>query len=225
MNFKFKISLLLLASVFVTQADAKLNYNNGGVGCGTIVSLRESTQKPLPSELADEYGGPRASGGFVLQVLSAIPGVGVAAAVTGEVVASAGISAVSSNLQEADRVKQAESAKYKDVMAVEFRFDDGETINIPVYVVSGMRYKVGARLNAMISPKYGNLALGANVLFAGMPEVGDPDYNPACRIENPEARKATLNSVRNLIDEARMANPNERRTPASAVQLNTVTEN
>jgi len=225
MNFKFKISFLLLASVFVTQAGAKLNYNNGGLGCGTIVSLRESTQKPLPSELADEYGGPRTSGGFVLQVLSSIPGVGVAAAVTGEIVASAGISAVSSKLQEADRAKQAETAKYKDVMAVEFRFDDGVLINIPAYVVSGMRYKVGARLNAMISPKYGNVALGFNALFSGMPDPGDSDYNKYCRIDDAEARKSALEPLMNTVDETRIVKPGDRRTQADAVPLNGVSKN
>jgi hypothetical protein len=214
-HMKFKFLFLLLASLFVTQAGAKSISNSGGLGCGTIVSLRESTQKPLPSELADGYGAPRTSGGVVFQVLSYLPGVGVAAAVAGEVVASAGISAVSSKLQEADRAKQAETAQYKDVMAVEFRFDDGEVINIPVYVVSGMRYKVGARLNAMISPKYGNLALGANILFAGMPEVGDPDYNPACRIDDVEARASALEPLKSLVDEARIVNTKERRFAAT----------
>jgi hypothetical protein len=215
MKFKPHLACLIFASLFAAQANSKSITNNGGLGCGTIISLRESTQKPLPSELADEYGAPRTSGGVVLQILSNIPGIGIAAAVAGEVVASAGISAVSSSLQEADRAKQAETATYKDVMAVEFRFDDNEVINIPVYVVSGMRYKVGARLNAMISPRYGNLALAANVLFAGMPDVGDSDYNPACRIDDPETRKVALEPLKSLVNEAHIVKPSERRLTTS----------
>ena len=166
---------------------------------------------PLPSELQDEYGAPRTSGGVILQLLSYVPGVNVASAIAGEVVGGAAISTVSSSLQDAERAKQAASATYKDVMAVEFRFDDGVVINIPVYVVSGMRYKVGARLNAMVSPKYGSVALGANILFAGIPDVGDSDYNAACRIDNAQVRAAALEPLKNLVDEARIVNAKERR--------------
>lgn len=216
MKFKFKFLLLLLASALASQAfAAKPIFNNGGLGCGKIVSLRESTQMPLPSELQDEYGAPRTSGGLVLQLLSYVPGVGSITAVAGEIAAGAAISAVSSSMQDVERAKQAASATYKDVMAVEFRFDDGLVVNIPVYVVSGMRYKVGARLNAMVSPKYGSVALGANILFAGMPDVGDSDYNVECRIDNAEARKAALEPLKSLVDEARIANAKERRFAAA----------
>jgi hypothetical protein len=209
---QFKFVLPLLACAVATQAmAAKPIFNNGGLGCGKIVSLRESTQMPLPSELQDEYGAPRTSGGVILQLLSYVPGVNVASAIAGEVVGGAAISTVSSSLQDAERAKQAASATYKDVMAVEFRFDDGVVINIPVYVVSGMRYKVGARLNAMVSPKYGSVALGANILFAGIPDVGDSDYNAACRIDNAQVRAAALEPLKNLVDEARIVNAKERR--------------
>lgn len=209
---QFKFVLPLLACAVATQAMAeKPIFNNGGLGCGKIVSLRESTQMPLPSELQDEYGAPRTSGGVILQLLSYVPGVNVASAIAGEVVGGAAISTVSSSLQDAERAKQAASATYKDVMAVEFRFDDGVVINIPVYVVSGMRYKVGARLNAMVSPKYGSVALGANILFAGIPDVGDSDYNAACRIDNAQVRAAALEPLKNLVDEARIVNAKERR--------------
>lgn len=196
---------------------AKPIFNDGGLGCGTIVSLRESTQLPLPSELQDEYGAPRTSGGEVLQVLGYVPGVSVVAALAGELVAGAAISTISSNMQDAERAKQVASATYKDVMAVEFRFDDGLVVNIPVYVVSGMRYKVGARLNAMVSPKYGSVALGANILFAGIPDVGDSDYNVACRIDDARAREAALEPLKSLVDEARIVNSKERRLAAVLV--------
>ena len=209
---QFKFVLPLLACAVATQAmAAKPIFNNGGLGCGKIVSLRESTQMPLPSELQDEYGAPRTSGGVILQLLSYVPGVNVASAIAGEVVGGAAISTVSSSLQDAEKAKQAASATYKDVMAVEFRFDDGVVVNIPVYVVSGMRYKVGARLNAMVSPKYGSVALGADILFAGIPDVGDSDYNAACRIDNAQVRAAALEPLKNLVDEARIVNAKERR--------------
>lgn len=212
MKFKTKFAFLLLACAFASQAmAAKPVFNNGGLGCGKIVSLRESTQMPLPSELQDMYNAPRTSGGVVLQALSYVPGVGAVAAVAGELVAGVAISAVSGNMQDAERAKQAANATYKDVLAVEFRFDDGTTINIPVYVVSGMRYKVGARLNAMVSPKYGNVALGNNGLFAGMPDVGDSDYNVQCRIDDTQARAAALEPLKSLVDEARIVNAGERR--------------
>lgn len=173
---------------------------------------------PLPSELQDEYGAPRTSGGTVLQLLSYVPGINAVTAVAGELAAGGAISAVSSSLQGLEKAKQAASATYKDVMAVEFQFDDGLRINVPVYVVSGMRYKVGARLNAMVSPKYGSVALGANILFAGMPEIGDATYNPACRIDDPQARLAALEPLKSLVDESRIVNANERRAAAEAVQ-------
>jgi hypothetical protein len=216
MKFKLKFTFLLLAGMLTTHAFAgKPIFNNGGLGCGKIVSLRESTQMPLPSELQDEYGAPRTSGGVILQLLSYVPGVNVASAIAGEVVGGAAISAVSSSLQDAEKAKQAASATYKDVMAVEFRFDDGVVINIPVYVVSGMRYKVGARLNAMVSPKYGSVALGANIMFAGMPDVGDSDYNVACRIDDAQAREKALEPLKSLVDEARIVNAKERRLAAA----------
>ena len=214
-NFAF---LLLICGVVPHAVAGKPIFNNGGLGCGKIVSLRESTQMPLPSELQDEYGAPRASGGVVLQILSYVPGINAVTVVAGELAASGAISAVSSSLQDVEKAKQAASATYKDVMAVEFQFDDGLRINVPVYVVSGMRYKVGARLNAMVSPKYGSVALGANILFAGIPDIGDADYNPACRIDDPQARLAALEPIKSLVDESRIVKANERRSVAEAVQ-------
>jgi hypothetical protein len=222
MNFKTKLTFLLLAGALANQAfAAKPIYNNGGLGCGAIVSLRASTQMPLPSELQDEYGAPRTSGGVVLQLLSYVPGVGAITAVASEIAAGAAISAMSSSKQDVEKAKQAASATYKDVMAVEFRFDDGLVVNIPVYVVSGMRYKVGARLNAMVSPKYGSVALGANILFAGVPDVGDSDYNVACRIDDAQARAVALEHLKSLVDETRIVNAKERRitdVPAPKVE-------
>jgi hypothetical protein len=216
MQFKFVVPLF--ACAIATQAmAARPIFNDGGLGCGTIVSLRESTQMPLPSELQDEYDGPRSSGGVVLQLLSYVPGIGRVAAVAGEMAASAAISTVSSSMQDAERARQAASMTYKNVMAVEFRFDDGLAVNIPVYVVSGMRYKVGARLNAMVSPKYGSVALGANILFAGIPAVGDSDYSVACRIDDAQARAAALEPLKGLVDEARIVNAKERRIAAAQI--------
>jgi hypothetical protein len=208
---KIKFSLMLLASCFTLQANAVIAFNHGGLGCGTIVPMRESTQKPISSELADEYNVPRIGGGFFGPIFGFIPGVGLSTAVAGDVVVSAVANTISSSLKEADMAKQAETAKYKDVQAIEFKFDDGEVVNIPVYVVSGMRYKVGGRLNAMISPKYGNIALGANVFFASVPDVGDKDYKPGCRIDNVEVRRAALEDARTMVDESWIVNPSERR--------------
>lgn len=213
---QLKFVFPLLACAVATQAmAAKPIFNNGGLGCGTIVSLRESTQMPLPSELRDGYDAPRTSGGLILQLLSYVPGVNVASAIAGEVVGGAAISAASSSLQDAEKAKQDASKTYEDVMAVEFRFDDGVVINIPVYVVSGMRYKVGARLNAMVSPKYGSVALGNNILFAGMPDVGDSDYNVACCIDDAQARLAALEPLKSMVDETRIVNAKERRVSAA----------
>lgn len=206
---KFKLTILL-ASVVASPAFA-MNYNHGGLGCGTIVSLRESTQMPVSSELQDEYYSPRRSGGVVLQILSNIPGVGVLAAMAGEAAADAAISTISANAQAADRAEQAAAKKYENVQAVEFRFDDGAVINIPVYVVSGMRYKVGTRLNAMISPKYGSVALGSNPLFGGVADVGDADYNVDCRIDDAQARAEALAPLKTLVDERQIVNSKERR--------------
>ena len=197
-----------------------VKFNQGGLGCGTIISMRESTQKPISSELKDEYNSPRSSGGVFLQILSGIPGVGLTTAVAGEVVANTVISNTSARMQAADQVRQEAEEKYDDVQAIEFRFDDGLVINVPVYVVSGMRYKVGARLNAMISPRYGTPALGANVLFAGMPDPGDGDYEPACRIDGPQARKAALAPLQHMVDEQRIVDPKERRSSPPATASN-----
>lgn len=211
-------SLCFIATVFTPYANAaKFIFNDGGLGCGEIVSMRETTQESLPSELRSEYGGARTSGGQVGQILSNVPGVGLLGAVVGEVVGSAMISSVSKAINDSDRADQVQKMAFKNVMAIEFRFDDGEVINIPVYVVSGMRYKVGTRLNAMISPGYGNIALGANALFAAMPDVGDSDYAKKCRIDDVSIRNATFESLKNLIDESRIVNPTERRLNASVV--------
>ncbi len=206
-------STLLLTTFFASQAFAKPIFNDGGLGCGTIVSLRKSIQMPLPSELADEYGGvTRTTGGAVFQVLSAVPGVGILGAVAGDVATSIAVTpALNSNAEEAKKAKQTATQSYENVQAVEFRFDDGQVINIPVMVVNGMRYKVGARLNAMISPTYKNIALGNNILFASVPDIGDSDYNKACRIDNPDIRNAILESVKDAVDESRIVDPSERR--------------
>lgn len=216
MQFKFVFSLLAYA--VATQAiAAKPIFNNGGLGCGEIVSLRESTQKPIQSEVRDEFDVPRSGGNLFLQVLSIVPGVSAAAAIASDVTANAAISVVGSNAHNAEKAKQEESAKYKDVMAVEFRFDDGEVINIPVFVANVMRYKVGARLNAMISPKYGQPVLGTNPMFAGVPKVGDSDYNVACRIDDAQAREKALEPLKSLVDEDRIVNAKERRPAATSL--------
>ena len=176
--------------------------------------MRETTQKPVQSEMLDSFNGERSSNGMLASLFSIIPGVGILAAVTGDLVATAAISSASQNAHDADQAKQAEASTYKEVQAVEFKFDDGEVINIPVYVASGMLYKVGRRLNAMVSPKYGTVALGRGVLFWSVPTVGESDYDLHCRIDNAEDRKTLLNSTVGLVDEARIVNAKERRLAA-----------
>ncbi len=217
MKSKFRLLMLLLVAVALVQESvAGVFPNAGGLGCGTIVSMRESTQKPLSSDMADSYGGASTSGGSVFQVLNQLPGVGFLAAAAGEMVADVVVSSVSSSVKAADKEKQIAKNKYKDVQAVEFRFDDGEVINIPMMVVSGMLYKTGKRLNAMVSPTYGNLNLGIGVMFMSTPSVGDSDYKEACRIDDPEVRKVLLESVRNAVDESQIVEPSERRVVATA---------
>lgn len=63
----------------------------------------------------------------------------------------------------------------------------------------------------MISPTYKNIALGNNILFASVPDIGDSDYNKACRIDNPDIRNAILESVKDAVDESRIVDPSERR--------------
>ena len=216
MKSKFRLlTLLLVSGVLAQESVAGVHPNSGGLGCGTIVSMRESTQKPISSDLTDSYGGASSTGGSVFQVLSQLPGVGFFAAAAGDMVADVVVSSVSSSVRAADKDKQIASKKYKDVQAVEFRFDDGEVINIPMMVVSGMLYKTGRRLNAMVSPTYGNLNLGIGVMFTSTPSVGDSDYKEVCRIDSPEARKALLESVRNAVDESQIVEPGERRLAAT----------
>lgn len=220
MKLKLSTAIFLSSCIVSTFASANSPWNIGGLGCGTIVSLRESIQRPLPSELADAYGGPKGTGGTVFQVLSGIRGVGFLAAAAAEVVANAGVAAVSSKINADDKAKEVVAEKYRDVEAVQFLFDDGTEINIPVMVVSGMRYKVGVRLKAMVSNRYKNIMLGNNVMFSGVPAVGDSDYKDGCRIDNEDLRKDILFSVKNIINESLIVNPSERRVIASPVELN-----
>ena len=217
MKSKFRLlTLLLVSGVLAQESVAGVPLNAGGLGCGTIVSMRESTQKPISSDMTDSYGGASSTGGSVFQVLNQLPGVGFLAAAAGEMVADVVVSSVSSKVNAADKEKQIAKNKYKDIQAVEFRFDDGEVINIPMMVVSGMLYKNGKRLNAMVSPTYGNLNLGIGVMFTSTPSVGDSDYKEVCRIDDPEARKALLEPVRNAVDESQIVEPSERRVAATA---------
>jgi hypothetical protein len=191
------------------------------LGCGFIVSLRESTQKPVGGRTPT----PRTSGGVVGQILSGVPGVGIAGAVVGDLIGGAVISTVSSNLQDADKAKQIQAELFENVQAVEFQFDDGEVINLPLYVVSGMRYKTGVRLRAYSSTRFGTVSLTENSLFGAPPSVGESDYEIKCRIDNPESRKLALASAKNLIDESRIVNVNERRmnsSPATPVVVEAV---
>ena len=182
--------------------------------------MRESIQEPLHTEMADDYGGPKRSGGSVFLLASYIPGVGILAAAGADIVADAGIAAVSKKINAEAKAKEIEYQKFSDVKAVQFRFDDGLEINVPVMVVSGMRYKIGTRLNAMVSPRYNNLALGINALFGAMPEVGDSDYNKYCRIDNAEFRKNVLDNAKNMVNEALIVNPAERRVTDSPAEIN-----
>lgn len=225
-NMKSKLSLLLLflANFATSSVYAKPPpFNAGGLGCGTIVSLRESTQKPFLSEAADVYTDQRPDGtdSLITRLLS--PFVGVGAALVADVAATSAMSSNAEKRMQAEKEKEAATHIYKDVMAVEFRFDDGQTINIPMIVVSGMRYKVGARLNAMESPKYGHLALGINVLFAGIPTIGDSDYDAFCRIDDPERRMAVLESVNGAVDESRIVDPKLRRVATISAPVNAST--
>ena len=219
-KFSVKLVFFYLAGASATFAYAeKFVMNDGGLGCGAIISMRESTQQPISSELRDAYGSQKTSGGGLGQVLYAIPGVGIIGAAVGQVVGAALVNSVSSNSQDSGQ-KKADVVDFKNVMAIEFRFDDGSTVNVPALVIQGMRYNVGTRLNAMVSPRYGSFALGAHPLFGAAPDVGDSNYNKMCRIDDPEARKTILESVKNMVDESRIVKPSERRmisTPAVAI--------
>jgi hypothetical protein len=68
----------------------------------------------------------------------------------------------------------------------------------------------------MVSPKYGNIALANHGYFSDMPDIGAEDYNEGCQIDNAEARKVILESVKNVVDESRIANASERRQVSAA---------
>lgn len=54
MKSKFRLlTLLLVSGVLAQESVAGVPLNAGGLGCGTIISMRESTQKPISSDLTD----------------------------------------------------------------------------------------------------------------------------------------------------------------------------
>ena len=184
--------------------------------------MRESTQKPLPTEIADPYSEVNyGTDGTVASVLNS-QGFLRMTAFAVDVLANVARGNIEASSKNTEKAQEIATAKYRNVKAVEFRFDDGEVVNFPMMIVSGMRYKVGLRTNAMISKKYGNFAIGTNGFFANIPDLGDKDYLPKCRIDDPVARKAELDKVRYLIDEAQIVDPEERRPQPMVVKVEEV---
>lgn len=193
------------------------------IGCGEIISLRESTQKPLPNDIVAAFypettrSAPSSSstGGQVFQVLGAVPGVGFAARAAADIAVGAVAANARDRSQAETKQREETTQRYEDVMAVEVRLDSGEVINIPATVISGTRMRVGRRVMAYHRKESDSVQLSFPLLFGGVlnaADKDDADYQARCsRNLDPAVATAVLERARTMVDESMIKNAALRR--------------
>ena len=127
--------------------------------------------------------------------------IGLGAALFGELALSVQQNFASKQALD-DHIKAAE---FKDVYAVKFKFDDGREIYIPMYVMSGMRYKEGVRVKAYMARALDNIQLGYNPVFGTPPLKGEDGYEAHCAMRaEPEFAELLIVKSANLVDESKL---------------------
>ncbi len=192
--------LLLVCLAACGWAYAEEDYDSAKdrMGCGTVVSLRPLNQRPL---MSSRYV---ASGGGTSGIAGQLAGGGVIGW-GAALVLDLGVSLWQSEARHRAVEEQHRTKKYEDVMAVQFRFDDGRVVNLPMVVFSGMRYREGVRLKAYYSHLHGNLQLGYNALFDSVALPDEPGYLDACsNMLSPEQTNSLLEASAYLVDETKI---------------------
>jgi hypothetical protein len=201
-----KTVLICIFCVICLQSAHADNQKRERLGCGTLVSIRPVNQKPFQNIRNSQVVELRLPGATVIQILSNVPGASMVGTVAAAVVSdSIATSVVESANREAEAQQEA-TQNYKGVFAVEFKFDDGRTVKLPMMVVSGMRYKPGVRLYAYRNVTLnGILQVGENALFMGLPDVGDSNYAARCSSQVAlEEADATIAAFADRVDESKI---------------------
>ena len=193
------------------------------IGCGEIISLRDSTQKPLPNDIVAAFypettrtaRNSISTGGAVFQVLDIVPGLGIGTKMAADVVVGSLAAGARDRSQAETRQREEATQSYEDVMAVEVRLDSGEVINIPATVISGTRMRVGRRVMAYHRKESDSVQLSFPLLFGGVLNAAakdDADYQVRCsRNLDPAVATAVLERARTMVDESKIKDPSLRR--------------
>ena len=197
------VVVLSLISVSVYAEKTDFDKKIDRIGCGTVLSVKDVNQKPVP----DSRFIPRGidSGQGVVAGIFGIFGFGVVASVVGEIgtVLIAGEAKKAS--EEKDLANQEETKTYKHVIAMKFKFDDDREVNIPMYRLSGSRYMEGARLVAYYPESQKVIQFSINPHFANIPKIGDVEYAEKCsNILSVESVNAAIETSANMVDESKI---------------------
>lgn len=104
---------------------------NASAGCGEITSITQANKEPMDDIYRLNKQGV-ATGGLFTQLLSAIPGVGIASAVIGDAAIGALASDVKITSAEDKLRQEAQTQQYLDVYDVTIKPDYGDPITITI---------------------------------------------------------------------------------------------
>ena len=173
------------------------------IGCGTILSVRDVNQKPVPDSRFIPRGIETGQG--VVAGILEIFGFGLVASIAGEIgtVLIAGEAKKAS--EEKDLANQEETKNYKHVIAMKFKFDDDREVNIPKYRLVGSRYMEGARLVAYYPESQKVIQFSINPHFANIPKLGEEGYAEKCSNLLPQdVTNEAIAASANLVDETKI---------------------
>jgi len=143
------------AAMALSSVGAWASYFEFGsqMGCGVIVTVRETYQAPLYDDFY-EASNTRSSG----QGFSLLAGFGVVSQAAAVVT---GLAADTVNARDRDAPK-VENFDRRQIRAVGIELDDGRKINVPLfepekYAVTDQRFRVGDRVKLSYSKKLDNI--------------------------------------------------------------------
>ena len=202
MKLNLIITLALVAFASAAQATDNLYFfkPTKRIGCGTITSVRKVNQLPLYDREFEMAVGGNPTTRDLVYLASFIPGVGVATAVVGSMVAD-GVIGSSSAVATV-------SMPPNGVQAVRVVMDDGSVLNLPLTAIpSGSLkpgYEVDRRVEVFLLKDRSSIQLG---LAGRAPMATEKLYSAYCSMRtDPEDAAAAVKGAASLVQEDKILN-------------------